>query len=500
MKKLALIVAAVAVLALAGWSALWLFGRDRIEERLDQEIARLSAQGFEISHGERRVEGFPFAYEVTYDDVSVSDPASGISYALPSVTGVATAEDVGRVTFRLPPAFTASVRFDEAMREAYDELPEAMLVEIEADGLVIETAAPDAAVMHLETRAGSVLAVSAGEGTPVALAVEMVELEGELTVPREPGVGTVSGRTTIEKLDYAISLLDPDGQRTTVEGMSDDLMLSGETSMRTPEQWEALFTSAEAEGSADFAYQVGESVSQIRVEGGDALAGTLRQEAGTGGGVVRIGDGRIELRGSSENNRYAFTPAEETEDALAGGVVLDSFEMVYLAPIAPSDEMTAFEMRLALIGLEGDEALWEALDPDGRLERGPANLILEVRGTGRMKAPDAEGLPADRPVELGNLEIVVASLQALGASVSAEGALEFRQPMNLPEGTVTVTAKNLLDVLDDLAAAGMLDEGLYQMAVLMSSVYARPGEAEGELVADVEFTLDGLLVNGQPIE
>lgn len=499
MKRIALIIGAVVVLAAAGWSALWFTGRSQIEARLDQEIARLNAEGFEIQHGERQIGGFPTGYEVTYRDVSITDPVGGVRYELPTLTGVATADDPDRVAFHFPPEFRIAIRFGETMREQYDELPEELGIEVEATNLVVETTGPSGSALEFDARADALLIISADEQTPLALAVELVGVEGALTVPRDPDLGTVSGRTTFDGLDYAISFVDPDGARTTTEGISEDVSLSGSSSLRTPEQWQALFAGGKT-GEAEFTYQAGETVSQIKVQGSaDSLDGTIIQRAGTAGGVVKIGDGRIELRGSSETNRYEVAP-EAADAPINGGIDLASLEVVYIAPIAPAEQMTDFTMRLAMSGLEADDALWKLIDPEETLARDPAHLILEVAGTGRLVPPTADGVRTGPPVEVGNIQIVAADVAALGASAVAEGALEFIQPINLPQGTVTVRLQNALELAGKLAELGLLDPGTYQMATLMSALYTQPGATENELVAKVEFTLDGIMVNGLPVQ
>lgn len=498
MKRFLVIAAAVLVFAAAGWAVLWFTGRGQIEARLDQEVARLNAQGFEIAHGERRIGGFPYGYEVTYDDVSITDPVGGIRYELPSLTGVATADNPDRVAFHFPPEFSVAVQFNEAMREQYEELPEELAVDVEADDFVVETTGPQGSAIEFETRADSLLIVSAGEAAPVGLAIEVIGMEGALTLPRDPELGTVSARTQVEQLDYALSFVDPEGTRTTTEGVGEAISVSGSSNLRTPEQWESLFT-GEGSGEAEFAYQAGQLVSRINVQDSpDGLDGTITQRAGAAGGVVRVGDGRIEVRGSSENNRYEIE-SEAEAFPLTGEARLGSIEVVYVAPVAPSEEMSDFTMRLAMSGIEIDDSLWDAVDPGKTLGREEAHVLLEVAGTGRMLQPAGEGSTDGPPIEVGRLEIVVADVAALGASATAEGSLEFTQPANQPQGTVVVRLQNVLELAGKLAELGVLDAGSYQAATLMSAIYTRPGDLEGELITEIDFSPDQITINDLPV-
>lgn len=501
MRRIALWGGAVLLAAMVGVAVLWFAGRASLAARLDAEIARLEAEGYEVVHGDRAIGGFPLAYDVVYEDIVISGPDGAAMLELPRLTGVATLRDAGTVRFLFPPRFRAVLAQDGTMAEGEATVPDVLTVDIEADALTLETSPPAGPLMEFDVTAGSLLLISVeGEDADLGVAVELAGLDATLSVPAEGSLAPYRGRAVVERLDYAVSLLDGAGVRTTFEGVNDDITLSGTSELRSVEEWQTLLERGSEGGSAEFVYQTGPSVGQVKVQGtADGMDGTIEQSAGTGGGVVRIGQGRIETRASSQNNVYRLVP-DDPGQPIRGEVSLTSFELVYDAPLAPSEEMRPFTTRLALTGLDLADPVWALVDPQGLLDRETAHLIAEITGTGRMVPLAAGEVPMMRPLQLGQVEIVAATLDALGAEVTAEGALDFEQPLNQPRGTVTVRATDVLKVIGDLTELGLLEPGARQAAALMAALYTRPGATPEELVAEITFGPEGINVNGLPVQ
>lgn len=501
MKKYVLIALGVAVVGVAGWSALWFAGRGQIEDQVAAEAERLRAKGYEVSYLESGIGGFPLGYEARYEAVRIADP-EGRVVTLPWLIAGGSVEAPGRIRFRFPERFTAEMPFPPEIAKEYDDAPEALAIDVEADGLVVETEGRDGAASTIEAEARSILIVTGSDTQPVSAGFELTGFEGALTVPNTDAIGRASGRAAFERLDYTISTVDPAGTRTTAEGISDDFAIAGSSKLLTREAWQRFLTGETEGADAEFSYQAGETVSQVQVAGNaEGLDGLVHQAAGTTGGLIRVADGAIELRASAENNRFELQPAD-ADAPVRGAITLESLETVYVAPIAPAEEMAAFTMRVAASGLEIDEAIWTLFDPSGLLERGRAHAILEVSGTGRMlERPADEAGPVSRGgIELGNVVIDVVDIAALGATVTAEGAIEFIQPLNLPQGQITVEMANVLDLAGDLQALGLLDEQSFQLATLMSTVYTKPGATETERSAEIVFAPDGITINGLPVQ
>lgn len=532
MKKAVLIAAGAIAVAAAGWSAFWFAGKSEIENRVDAEIARLTAAGYEISYLEGSVGGYPHAYLARYEAVRIADP-EGRVLTLPWIEARAGLEAPGRVAFHFPETFSGEMPLPPAMMpaplpavedangEAADEgenasdeeaadaaedpvepaEPIIVKVDVEADGLVIETGGADGAATTVDAVAKSLLIVSGAADQPVSAGVEILNLDSAFTVPNTPEVGRASGRAAMDRIDYTISTLDPSGQRTTIEGISDRLGIAGSSTLVSEEAWQR-FVAGETEGAeAEFSYQAGQTESSIHVQDSpDGLDGIFRQTAGTTGGLIRVAGGAVEMRASAENNSLELTPAEP-DAPIRGTIGLDSIETVYIAPIAPSDEMSDFTVRIAWQGLEIAESLWSMVDPDALLPRDPAHMIVEVTGTGRMVAvPEGEPLPVGQDaIELGNVEIAVVDIAALGATLEADGAIEFIQPLNLPQGAIAVRMTGALDLAGQLQALGVISPEQFEFATLMSTVYTAEGENDGERTTEIVFSADGVTVNGLPV-
>jgi hypothetical protein len=59
----------------AAWSVAWAWARDRVNESIAEETARLRNAGYELSWRDQTVGGYPFRLDVTLLDASIRDPA-----------------------------------------------------------------------------------------------------------------------------------------------------------------------------------------------------------------------------------------------------------------------------------------------------------------------------------------------------------------------------------------------------------------------------------------
>ena len=74
MKRIVLLWLALAVAA-SGYAAFWFYRADRVGDAIDAGTAALEARGWEVSHGGRRVSGFPYRLAATFDVPAVADAA-----------------------------------------------------------------------------------------------------------------------------------------------------------------------------------------------------------------------------------------------------------------------------------------------------------------------------------------------------------------------------------------------------------------------------------------
>ena len=85
MKRIVLLYLALAVAA-SGYAAFWFYRADRIGDALDAGTAALGARGWEVSHGGRRVSGFPYRLAATFDVPAVAAAAGNWRWESEAVT------------------------------------------------------------------------------------------------------------------------------------------------------------------------------------------------------------------------------------------------------------------------------------------------------------------------------------------------------------------------------------------------------------------------------
>jgi len=225
-----------------------------------------------------------------------------------------------------------------------------------------------------------------------------------------------------------------------------------------------------------------------------------------------------------------------------------SFDMQM--PVMQSDEAQPFKFAYSLAGLTLGDAIWNLFDAQGQLPRDPASLDVDVTGTAKVTkdlfdqtaaddaaaddatAPadatddaTAEGMadaaPADgaeataeadaeadaaaeQPFVPVDLAINQFALNALGAKVTAEGAVKAPEngDMTAPIGQIDAHAEGLNGLIDKLGTMGLIPEDQIMGVRMMLAMFAKP-EAEGEdkLVSKVEFKEGGsIFVNGQQMK
>ncbi|MCL5776792.1 DUF2125 domain-containing protein [Limibaculum sp. FT325] len=496
MLRAAKIGGAAVIVAAAGWGALWLTGRGEILARLDLERSRLAAQGIEITHGEPRIGGFPVGYVVELPQVAARDRALGLSAELPQVVAEAGLGAPDRIVYRLPQRFTAEIGLADAPGGQPEGGARALSVEFEAEELVVEQQMSGELPASLTLRAGSLLAVHAAEAPEPSAAVELAGLEATLDLPRTAQGGETALRVAVASLDYLATATTETGAPTRLEGGASRLALTASTDQRTPAAMLAVLAGAPGGGRFAATLQTGATRIEGEVGGDDpARSGRVAVTSGASGGVLAIENGRLALSGTSENNRFELAPADPAV-RLRGAAVVDRIETVYRSPLVPAEAMDELAFRVALGRIAPDEALWQAIDPEGELVRAPGEVILDLIGSARMLADEATGLPGQ--AELGNLTLRHADVSLLGSSAELRGDIEFSQPANRPTGQLTLTLNRSMELVAELVRAGLIDIGAAQAVTATAANLTRPGDTPQTLLTEIEFEDGEARINGEP--
>ncbi len=343
-----------------------------------------------------------------------------------------------------------------------------------------------------------------GEATRYAESAEMAGLALRASVPipeeeAEAGSGGAEGG----RFDLAYEVADL--TLATEVALADEGSMAALMSEDDPQ---ALF---EAGVSAELETTSGPSSFGLATTGGADPSDAFALEGGSDGGRARYAFDaeRMEVEGDNAGLRYVVTgggmPIERVE------VALDSAEAEFGFPVGATREPEPFTLRYDLSGLTLNEELWELFDPDGRLPRDPASLLVGVEGRMRLlaglfdeeaqaRAEEEDTIPAE--VEAASFEL---DLDALGATVEATGEFTFDDEdtttfpgMPAPTGTMVIDATGIDALLDALTEMGLVPPDQLTPARLMLGLFAR---ADGEGGYDSEIAVDGatgaVTANGQ---
>ena len=506
MKKIVLAIAGVGVLAAAGWSALWFTGRGQIEARLDTEIQAFAARGVEIGHASRQIDGFPFAYKVRHEGVTIRDTTQGYAYTLPHLTTEVTADDIDRLVTTLPETFTIELSLPSESDSGEDGTGQTLRVEVEAENMVIVSDGQTGDAQEIKVTAERLLAVSADEDQGASFAVDFTGSDYRATIPSAVSGAPMTAALLLNQIDYAYTVKTQSGINSAglgevtanVEGSIADTRITLKSNLRDQAAMLSMFTDNGA--LLEAAYQTGRVVYAARTVK-DQPSGVFSGESGSSAGTMTIKDGRFEIAGSGRANQISYGPAiSEGATNQAPSVDVRNIEGIYQLPLTPSDDLAPASLRFALDEVKPDDALWALLDPKSALEREPMKLVVDVEGSARLLKPLTEARPGEAPpLEVGSVSINALDLNLLGLTVRTRGDLDFVQPIWIPEGEITLTTTGLMNTVDHLIDAGLLFPQAKQSAEIMAAIYARAGEAPGELVMDVKMGVEGIFVNGQPV-
>jgi hypothetical protein len=479
----------LAVLLTAGWSFFWWLGRDVLARAVDAEVARLEAEGWEVSWAERRIGGFPFGYAMRLTELSAVEPASGFAVRLPE----ATLETEGDgVLIRLPATFAADLPLP-AGAVSGSGAPVVAETTADARGLVVRLAAASAGA-HARTvdlDAESLIWNIALPGSERAQTVSVEDLDAGM-VSDAGGI-----RFRLQAPRYGVDARLTEGGPVETTASYQAFALTGSTRLVSLEALTEMLY-AGAPGQAELALQAGPAEGRV-VGGSGEQRGTLDWRSGSISGVATLSSGRMELQAETRQNAWTLTPEDPgalVSGTLSAGVV----QATYAVPMAPAPEPDELAIRLALLDVALDEAAWQVIDPPGALPRGSAELVIDLGGTARVTRRIDEMNAGDPPpFEVRELVVKEAAVDALGASARASGEVEFLQPIGLPLGTIDVSMTGIGALVGALGRAGVMAPELVEMADAMLTVYARPGGEKDSWTTDIRFTENGPLVNGLPV-
>jgi hypothetical protein len=184
-------------------------------------------------------------------------------------------------------------------------------------------------------------------------------------------------------------------------------------------------------------------------------------------------------------------------------------------PLLKSDAEQDVSYAAALEGVTMGEEIWAMFDPTGALPRDPANLILDLSGTGRLFMDLLDFETIKRAIEEGgkvaeptSLTINTLDFAAIGAKMAGSGMFTFNNDnyetfggIPAPTGTATMHFAGLNTVIDTLIDIGLLESDAALGIRMGLGLFTVLGPQENTLVSEIEITPQGhVTANGKRLK
>lgn len=483
MRKSVIIAASAVVAALGGVAGAWYLGKVRLEAGIDARVAALAGQAVRVSIGRREVSGFPLTYDVMLDDVTIQAADGAWSLSLPWARIRMALPDIGGVLTTIAP----QGRLDLAPQAELGD--DALSFEITSRDLLIDTRFSAAAQTSTLVAAEIALDHAAPAGVRKArLALGEVEAHQGSAAP---GAQDLSIEAKSVEAAYDLDMAGGGRRAENVTLESATLRASG-TGWNAPSFPVFINTG----GRADIAIEAASSRSDgVIVAGFGAPEIRMSGAAGAGSIGTSVADGRIAYRIVAQEPRYSIDGPP-----LGGEISASRTQISFDMPIRPEPEVTPYAIKVRLEEVRADDAVWNALDPEGHLARDPVTFVADLGGMMRMAVDIANAAESPTPpVDVRSVDIAELSIDALGAQGSLSGSLRLPRGPALPDGALSVRLVNWAPALEALTAAGFLSPDRAQMLTALAQTYGREGDAPGVLVSDIVLEGGAITANGQRI-
>jgi hypothetical protein len=311
-----------------------------------------------------------------------------------------------------------------------------------------------------------------------------------------------------DTLDVALAGADPEGKGTfnltgTMAG------LTGNGTMAMPEGADFKdMNAALGKGAAmkgDFAYTSGTYKIESTGTDGAFTADTTGAEGKLHFAMSKDG---IEYGGEAGQGTIAVSGAS-LPFPVEMSVAQTAFNMAM--PVTKSDAPAPGALMVKLVDLKVSDALWNMVDPQTKLPRDPATLIIDLSGAIRplidlFDPKQAEALaaggPSTSPFEISEAKINQLQIKAVGAELNGTGAVTFDNTATPPKpvGAIDLTLTGANKLMDNLVAAGLVPEDQIMGARMMLGLFAVP-TGDDAMASKIEFKDDGgIYANGQRIQ
>jgi hypothetical protein len=241
-----------------------------------------------------------------------------------------------------------------------------------------------------------------------------------------------------------------------------------------------------------------------------ANGSTTNLQGRTGGGAIDIaidnakvsyGTELSDLAAKGRLSNLPFPPIELSYDRSRVDLAM---------PHSKTDMPEDFGLGLVLEGVKVSDFLWAMVDPEGRLPRDAADMVLNLNGAGNWLV-DFSDLAAARGEgkAVGALEALNLALRvkAAGAELTGDGDFTFDNSdvttfngLPRPMGALNLALSGGMTLLDNLAALGLVTDQRAVGIRMMSGLFAKPGPEPDTLTSTILIDPSGKVsANGIPL-
>ncbi|WP_319825324.1 DUF2125 domain-containing protein [Thalassovita sp.] len=416
----------------------------------------------------------------------------------------------GTVEIVMPASLPVRVHVEPKGEEVVD-----LIVNYDTQGMVAVVSGDpgDLTYTYSAAAASLVLANLVVDGKPVDLgqiALTLTNVSGR-SATRDGAIIEASQSFAAETLAYNVDVTDPEGsgEKVLMQGNLNGLQGSGTSA--TPENIDMQDMAAALR--AGFGFDFG-----LTHQGGQ------HQFESTGG--------EDQFKGSSSSTsgalRVAMSAGRLIYDVLSTGSSVEvqsmqlplpvSFQMAEAGfrlsmPLAKSDDLQDFQLKIGLSDFTMADMLWGIFDPMGQLPRDPATVAVDISGQVKLTHDlmDEKAMTAlgdQPPGEIHAATISGLNVRAVGAELTGDGAFTFDNTdltsfdgVPRPQGELNLYLVGANALLDKLVAMGFVPEDQAMGARMMMGLFAVPGDAPDTLKSKIEVNDQGhVLANGQRLK
>lgn len=482
--------AKIAIAAIIGvpvlWSAGWFAGKSLyVEPEADKAVERLRDGEVFFAYDRRNIGGFPFAYDVSYEGVSISNVTRTLTWTANSLRVHTSIANTGEISLIPSTDSKLAIRTDGAEGSA------PVIFDINAKTPLISLRQNND-ILALAIRADTFTAAQySGDGliAKTRLNIEALAFDSQVTEGGEKANGVFSAGIMDAAYSFSpdmIQVISSDSKTRNAKVSFSATGLKAET-----------ITEFLNNGSFDLAVQSDGGEGSGSDSGGlNRPPLDMKYDIGTNRVTARLADGHVFYDAEAKNVDYVMTNEALPPDSKAK---LSSLDMDFDMPVRVTPEAGDYNIRFNFAGLSVDEALWSMFDPAQAIPRSELNLDMDLGGKVRVLMPLGDIGPetTQAPVDVETLEVRKIHIDGLGAEADASGSLDIAGDASTPIGVIQLSLRGAMGLLNNLASSGLLPPQQAGGIAIMAQQFLRPGDGADHFLAEIEMTDTGPVINGR---